>query len=99
MSKKVAEKIKKTTKYCNSLKCGQVNDEEYTYSIERIFVKAKKRNEVRFAVYKDTVREKEVYVPRSLDVTELELIELIRNAIKAEVFSKEFLEMLTQELV
>ena len=57
-----------------------------------------KRNEIRFSVYKDIVRSDDIYVPRSLDVTELELIELIKKSIKEKVFSDDFIEMLKQEL-
>lgn len=57
-----------------------------------------KRYEIRFAVCKDTVRGDDIYVPRSLDVTELELMELIKKSIKEKVFSNEFIEMLRQEL-
>ncbi|NGT58822.1 hypothetical protein G6Y98_08285 [Clostridium perfringens] len=82
MAKKVEEEIIKSTRYC----------------IEKIFVKSMKRYEIRFAVYKDTVRGDDIYVTRSLDVTELELMELIKKSIKEKVFSNEFIEMLRQEL-
>ncbi|CAG9712612.1 hypothetical protein CNEO_1720044 [Clostridium neonatale] len=49
-------------------------------------------------MYKDTVRGDNRYVPRSLDVTEIQLLELIKKAIKQKVFSNEFIEMLKQEL-
>ncbi|MBT9830298.1 hypothetical protein [Clostridium baratii] len=98
MSKKVEEEIIKSTRYCNLLKQASLKDEDYTYCIERIFVKSKRREEIRFAVYKDIVRGDNIYVPRSLDVTELELIELIKKSIKGKVFSYEFIEMLKQEL-
>lgn len=55
MAKKLEEEIIKSNRYC----------------IEKIFVKSMKRNEIRFAVYKDTVRGDDIYFPRSLDVTEL----------------------------
>ncbi len=51
-----------------------VGEGEYTYSIEKIYIKELKRDEVRFCVYKATRRGDETYIPRSLDVTELELI-------------------------
>ena len=51
-----------------------VEEGEYTYSIEKIYIKELKRDEVRFCVYKATRRGDETYIPRSLDVTELELI-------------------------
>ena len=98
MAKKVEEKIIKSTRYCNLLKQASLRDEDYTYCIEKIFVKSMKRNEIRFAIYKDSVRGDDIYVPRSLDVTELELMELIKKSIKEKVFSNEFIEMLRQEL-
>jgi len=94
----VAKKIIKSTKYCDILGRGKVNDKEYTYCIERIYIKAKKRDEIRFCLYKDTVTRENRYIPRSLDVTELELFELIRSSIKEKVFSEEFIQMLKQEI-
>lgn len=100
MSKKnvKGEKIIKETKYCKIMNQGKVGDDEYTYTIEKIYIKELKRNEVRFCVYKATRRGDETYIPRSLDVTELELIELIKESIKNKVFSEEFITMLKQEI-
>ena len=99
MSKKVKEeKIIKETKYCKIMNQGKVGDDEYTYTIEKIYIKELKRNEVRFCVYKATRRGDETYIPRSLYVTELELIELIKESIKNKVFSEEFITMLKQEI-
>ena len=98
MSKKSEEKIIKETKYCKIKSQGKVGEGEYTYSIEKIYVKKLKRNEIRFCVYKATRRGNETYIPRSLDVTELELIELIKESIKNKVFSEEFITMLKQEI-
>ena len=79
MSKKNEEKVIKETKYCKIISQGKVGVGEYTYSIEKIYIKELKRDEVRFCVYKVTRRGDEAYIPRSLDVTELELIELIKK--------------------
>lgn len=96
------EKIIKETKYCKIISQGKVGEGEYTYSIEKIYIKELKRDEVRFCVYKATRRGDETYIPRSLDVTELELIELIkesiRESIREKVFSEGFIEMLKQEI-
>ena len=82
MSKKNVkeEQIIKETKYCKIKSQGKVGEGEYTYSIEKIYIKELKRDEVRFCVYKVTRRGDETYIPRSLDVTELELIELIKES-------------------
>lgn len=98
MSKKNEEKVIKETKYCKIISQGKVGVGEYTYSIEKIYIKELKRDEVRFCVYKVTRRGDEAYIPRSLDVTELELIELIKKSIREKVFSEEFIEMLKQEI-
>lgn len=98
MSKKNEEKVIKETKYCKIINQGKVGEGEYTYSIEKIYIKELKRDEVRFCVYKVTRRGDETYIPRSLDVTELELIELIKESIREKVFSEEFIEMLKQEI-
>lgn len=99
MAKKIEEtKIIKETKYCKIYNKVSIEDDEYNSCIERIEVKEKKREEIRFALYKDTVRGDNRYVPRSLDVTEIQLLELIKKAIKEKVFSNEFIEMLKQEL-
>ena len=98
MSKKNEEKVIKETKYCKIISQGKVGEGEYTYSIEKIYIKELKRDEVRFCVYKVTRRGDETYIPRSLDVTELELIELIKESISKKVFSEGFIEMLKQEI-
>lgn len=92
------KKVIKSTKYCDLLLQASLNDSEYTYCIERIYVKAKKTEEIRFSLYKDTIKSDNRYIPRSLDVTELELIELIKESIREKVFSEEFIEMLKQEI-
>ena len=97
MAKK-EELFEKETKYCKIINQGKVGEGEYTYSIEKIYIKELKRDEVRFCVYKATRRGDETYIPRSLDVTELELIELIKKSIREKVFSEEFIEMLKQEI-
>ncbi|EOT2959711.1 hypothetical protein ACSW9O_00380 [Clostridium perfringens] len=61
-------------------------------------MKAKRREETRVSLYKDTIRSSNGYISRSLNVTELELMELIKKAIKDKVFSKEFIERLKEEI-
>ncbi|WP_160669661.1 hypothetical protein [Clostridium sp. C8-1-8] len=91
-------KVIKDTKYCQILSQGKIADKEYTYSIEKIFIKAVKRDEIRFSLYKDTIRSTETYIPRSLDVTEEQLLQLIKQSIAQGVFSKNFIESLSQIL-
>ena len=90
------EKIIKETKYCKIINQGKVGEGEYTYSIEKIYIKELKRDEVRFCVYKATRRGDETYIPRSLDVTELELIELIKEKTKLRERLKKQANLITQ---
>lgn len=94
----MAKKVIKDTKYCKILNQGKLTDEDYTYSIEKIFIKAIKRDEIRFSLYKDTIKTAERYIPRSLDVTEEQLLQLIKESITAGVFSKEFIKNLSEIL-
>ena len=96
MGKKNEEKIIKETKYCKIINQGKVGEGEYTYSIEKIYIKELKRYEVRFCVYKATRRGDETYIPRSLDVTELELIELIKEKTKLRERLKKQANLITQ---
>ena len=86
----------KETKYCKIINQGKVGEGEYTYSIEKIYIKELKRDEVRFCVYKATRRGDETYIPRSLDVTELELIELIKEKTKLRERLKKQANLITQ---
>ncbi len=94
----MTRKVLKDTKYCQILNQGKVADEEYTYCIEKVFIKAVKRDEIRFSLYKDTIKSTERYIPRSLDVTEEQLLQLIKESITTGVFSKEFIKHLSQVL-
>lgn len=98
MAKQTETKIIKETSYCKIYNKVSIEDDDYYSCIERIEVKEKKREEIRFALYKDTIRGDNRYIPRSLDVTEIQLLELIKKAIQNKVFSDEFIDMLKQEL-
>lgn len=91
-------KVIKETRYCKVYKAVSIIDDDYYSSIEKIRVKSKDREEVRFALYKDTFKMERQFIPRSLDLTEKQLLELIRKAIEGKVFSNEFVKLLRDEL-
>lgn len=90
--KKIVEerKIVKETKYCEVYKAVSIIDDEYYSSIEKVKIKSKNRDEIRFALYKDTFKMEHQFIPKSLDLTEKQLLELIGKAIEGKVFSDEF---------
>ena len=98
MAKQIETKIIKETSYCKIYNRVSIEDDDYYSCIERIEVKSKHRDEIRFSLYKDTIRGDNRYIPRSLDVTEIQLLDLLKLAIKEKVFSDEFIDMLKQEL-
>lgn len=98
MARKKGKDVIKSTKYCDLLSQASLVDEDYTYCIERIYVKAKKMEEIRFTLYKETLNSRNRYIPRSLDFTEIELIKLIRSSLEGNVFSSGFIKMLKEEI-
>lgn len=88
------QNILKETKYCKIHNQGRYVDHDYTYCIEKIYVKDLNRFEIRFCLYKDLKNYSEKYIARSLDVTELELVDLFKDSIANDVFSKELIEAL-----
>lgn len=91
-------KIVKETKYCEVYKAVSIMDDEYYSSIEKIKVKSKMREEIRFALYKDTFKMERQFIPRSLDLTEKQFLELIGKAIEGKVLSEEFVNLLREKL-
>ncbi|MCQ2018962.1 hypothetical protein [Clostridium butyricum] len=55
--------------------------------IDKIKVKSENREEVKFTLYTDTFMMEREFILRSLDLTEKQLLELIKKAIKGKVFS------------
>lgn len=93
-----AQNVIKDTKYCEIHNQGKYIDNDYTYCIEKIYVKALNRFEIRFSLYKDIENHSEKYIARSLDVTELELVELFKDSMSNNVFSAELIESLKKVL-
>ena len=80
-----------STKYCDLLKQGKVQVKDSVYAIEKIYVKEKGTEEVRFSYYKKDLEGKENFVPRPLDLEEEYLIQLLSEGIKEGVISKDIL--------
>lgn len=97
--KKVIEekKIIKETRYCQVYKSVSIIDDDYYSSIEKIKVKSKNREEVRFALYKDTFKMERQFIPRSLDLTEMQLLELIIKAIEGKVLFEKIVKLSRRE--
>ncbi|HBF4581480.1 TPA: hypothetical protein LR945_002528 [Clostridioides difficile] len=86
------------TKYCKVLRQAKIRYGNIGYGIEKIFVKALNQEEIRFVYFKDTFRKEQQLIARPLDLTEDELIKLIKESIQKRVFSKEFISNLREIL-
>lgn len=93
----------KETKYCFLVKQTECKEDGYSNCVERIFVKEKEQEEIRFALYKhnfkgeDKVQDKKL-VARPVDLTEEELFDLLEKAFQEEIFTQAFLEKLKESL-
>ncbi|WP_146553520.1 hypothetical protein [Rummeliibacillus sp. SL167] len=81
----------RSTDYCDLLKQAKVEEGNSVYSLEKIIVKDKETEEIRFSYYKKDANGKENFVPRPLDLGEEYLISLLSEGIKANVISKDLL--------
>lgn len=87
-------KTRNETKYCIVLRQAKIRDGNRAYGIEKIFVKSLNQEEIRFVYFKDTFRKEQQLIARPLDLTEDDLIKLIKESIKKNIFSKEFVSNL-----
>jgi hypothetical protein len=82
-------KVLRSTKYCDLLAQGMTQEGADISAVEKIFVKSLKREEIRFAWYKEKDGVKH-FQPRPLDLTEGELLELLKDGMRQGVFSESF---------
>lgn len=86
----------KSTKYCDLLGQGRVDDGESISALERIRVKATGNDEIRFAYYKKNDNGNDRMILRPLDLGEEELLALFEDAIHKGVFNPSFLQKLKE---
>ncbi|WP_210402636.1 hypothetical protein [Viridibacillus sp. FSL H7-0596] len=82
--------VLKSTEYCDLLRQGRLVDGETISTIERINVKAKGEEEIRFSYYKFNKNGNERLILRPLDISENELLMLFADAVNEKVFSPDF---------
>ncbi|PEM52038.1 MULTISPECIES: hypothetical protein [Bacillus cereus group] len=93
------EPFVKETDYCIIKKQAFSESEGCFHAVEKIFVKGSKRDEIRFAYYKmnENTGNKRIIL-RPLDLTEDDLLTLMRQGLAEDVFSKDFIDSLKFEL-
>lgn len=97
-------KILKDTAYCTLLQSEKTKEDGYgnQYAIERIIVKDMERDEIRLCLYKNVMNQQgrlvNRMIPRPLDVTENELINLISMGISTGILSNDFVTKLEKKI-
>jgi len=97
-------KILKDTAYCTLLESKKTKEDAYgnQYAIERIIVKDMERDEIRLCLYKNVMNQQgrlvNRMIPRPLDVTEDELLELISMGICSGILSNDFISKLEKKI-
>ena len=84
--------FEKETRYCKIIKSVTVVDGEETFALEKIYIKALDKYEIRLCLYKDCLDRPNKLIPRPTDVEESLFRDLILLAIKSGVLGKDFLE-------
>ena len=92
MMAKKEELFEKETKYCKIIKSVTVVDGEETFALEKIYIKALDRYEIRLCLYKDCRDRLRKLIPRSTDIDESLFRDLILLGIKSGILWKEFLD-------
>ena len=84
--------FEKETRYCKIIKSVTVVDGEETFALEKIYIKALDKYEIRLCWYKDCLDRPNKLIPRPTDIEESLFRDLILLAIKSGVLGKDFLE-------
>ena len=84
--------FEKETRYCKIIKSVTVVDGEETFALEKIYIKALDKYEIRLCLYKVCLDRPNKLIPRPTDIEESLFRDLILLAIKSGVLGKDFLE-------
>ena len=90
MSKKNEEKVIKETKYCKVIRSVELKDGDELFALEKIYVKALDRYEIRICLYRDCNDRARKLIPRPVDMTQDKLIDLIALGITTGILDDEF---------
>ena len=98
----VLQNQKKETDYCILLHSAKIKQKNTTnfYSIDKIIVKDTGTEELRFGLYKCYITKAGKVIPRliarPLDLNEIELLDLLKQALSENMFSDNFVRALRQ---
>ena len=88
--KKKEELFEKETRYCKIIRSVEVKDGEELFALEKIYVKALDRYEIRIYLYRDCNDRARKLIARPVDLTQEKLIDLIALGVTTGILDDEF---------
>ena len=88
--KEKKELFEKETKYCKVIRSVELKDGDELFALEKIYVKALDRYEIRICLYRDCNDRARKLIPRPVDMTQDKLIDLIALGITTGILDDEF---------
>ena len=91
MAKKQKEELfEKETRYCKIIRSVEIKDGEELFALEKIYVKALDRYEIRICLYRDCNDRARKLIARPVDITQEKLIDLIALGVTTGILDDEF---------
>lgn len=90
MAKKEKEELfEKETKYCKIIRSVELKDSEELFTLEKIYIKALDRYEIRMCLYLDCNDRARKLIPRPVDISPDKFIDLIALGFIAGILDKD----------
>lgn len=93
------ELFEKETKYCKVIRSVELKDGDELFALEKIYIKALDRYEIRICLYRDCNDRPRKLIPRPVDMTQDKLIDLIALGITTGILDDEFKKKMKDYLV
>ena len=100
MAKKIKEELfEKETRYCKIIRSVELKDGDELFTLEKIYIKALNRYEIRLCLYLDCNDRNRKLIPRPVDITQEKLIDLIALGVTSGILDDEFKNQLKSCIV
>lgn len=88
--KEKKELFEKETKYCRVIRSVELKDGDELFALEKIYIKALDRYEIRICLYRDCNDRARKLIPRPVDMIQDKLTDLIALGITTGILDDEF---------
>lgn len=88
------ELFEKETRYCKIIRSVEIKDGDELFALEKIYIKALYRYEIRICLYRDCNDRARKLIPRPVDITQDKLIDLIALGVTTGILDDDFRKQL-----